>query len=60
VSSRETDQRDSHERSRMTDQDLAADRAGRDRLRARADMELEPSHGERSKDTPNTFPRGSR
>lgn len=39
MSSRETDQRDSRERSRMTDQALDADRQGHDRLRNRADTQ---------------------
>ena len=58
--SAETDRRDRAERNRMVDQDLARDRAGRDRLRNRADQQLEPSHGERSKNTPGTFPGGGR
>lgn len=56
MSSRETDQRDARERARMVDQDLAADRAGRDRIRNRADAQQEPSHGDppRSSNVPNT------
>jgi hypothetical protein len=56
VSSRETDQRDARERVRMVDQDLARDRAGRDRIRNRADAQPEPSHGSppRSSHVPGT------
>jgi hypothetical protein len=50
------------ERGRLTDQALAADRQGRDRLRRRADSQVEPSHGDppRSDHVPNTYPGGRR
>jgi hypothetical protein len=56
VSSPETDQRDARERARMVDQGLARDRAGRDRIRNRADTQPAPSHGDppRSSHVPNT------
>jgi hypothetical protein len=55
--SNDTDRTDRRERDRLTDAALAADRQGRDRLRRRADAQLEPSHGDppRSADTPNTY-----
>jgi hypothetical protein len=60
MSSAETDRRDRTERNRHTDASLAEDRQGRDRLRQRADREISPSHGGRSKNTPNTSPGGGR
>jgi hypothetical protein len=43
------------ERERLTDATLAEDRAGRDRLRRRADTQVPPSHEEpRGRPTPGT------
>ena len=56
MTSQQTDKRDRAERQKITDQALADDRQGRDRLRRLADAEQEPSHGDppRSADVPNT------
>jgi hypothetical protein len=58
--SNDTDRADRRDRDRHTDQALTADRAGRDRLRRRADTQLQPSHGDppRSSHVPNTSPGG--
>jgi hypothetical protein len=53
MSSAETDKADRRERERQIDQALAADRAGRDRLRARADQQA-PERDQHSTGTPNT------
>jgi hypothetical protein len=50
--SRESDLADRRERGRMTDQALAADRAGRNRLVERADEPPPSSHGDKSKNLP--------
>ena len=55
MSSKETDQADRRQRNRLTDAALAADRAGRDRLRELADQEVPPSHRE-DDGLPNTSP----
>jgi hypothetical protein len=60
MSSRDTDQADRRDRIRQADATLAADRQGRGRLRRRADTELPPSHGDKSRDLPNTSPGGGR
>jgi hypothetical protein len=53
MSSAETDRRYRRQRERQLDADLAADRAGRDRLRRLAD---EPPPDKFDRDTPNTYP----
>jgi hypothetical protein len=60
MSSKTTDLADRRQKQRQVDANLAEARAGKSRLRDMADQKLEPSHGERSKDTPNTFPGGGR
>ena len=52
MSSRESDQADRRERGRVLDQALTDDRRGRDRLADRADQQIPPSHGDRSRDVP--------
>lgn len=56
MSSKQSDLADRRDRNRLTDQALAEGRRGRDRIRDRADVQLEPSHGDppRSSDVPNT------
>lgn len=55
MSSNETDRATRRDRNRSIDQALAADRAGRDRLRRRADIQVPPSHEEpRGRPTPGT------
>ena len=58
MSSAESDRRDRTERNRHTDRILADAGAGRDRLRQLADQEVPPSHGDKSRDLPNTSPGG--
>jgi hypothetical protein len=60
MSSAETDRCDRAERDRHTDRALAEARGGRDRLRDLADQEVPPSHGDKSRDLPNTSPGGRR
>jgi hypothetical protein len=52
----------SGDRRAATDRALAESRAGRDRNRRAADVQLEPSHGDppRSADVPNTSQDGRR
>jgi hypothetical protein len=50
--SNESDRRDARERAAIIERSLAADRQGRDRLRARADEEAPPRDGPLS-DVPN-------
>ena len=52
MSSRETDLADRRQRDRAADAALQADRQGRDRLADRADLQVPPSHGQKSRDLP--------
>jgi hypothetical protein len=56
VPSNDTDRTARRERDRHADATLAADRAGRDRVRRRADSQHTPSHGDppRSSHVPGT------
>jgi hypothetical protein len=49
MSSKETDLRDERERGRAADAVLDVDRRSRDRLRDRADSQVPPSHGKKSR-----------
>jgi hypothetical protein len=51
MSSKETDTADRRERERFIDQALAESRRGRDRLRDRAEVQVESAHGDQP--TPN-------
>ena len=53
MSSAESDHADRRQREKMLDQALAADRVGRDRLRALADQKA-PDRDDQSTGTPNT------
>jgi hypothetical protein len=57
MSSKETDARDRTVRERAVDAALAADRAGRDRLRALADQPA-PDRDDQHRDAPNSYPGG--
>jgi hypothetical protein len=46
--------RTTRERAQVIERSHAENRSGHDRARQRADRELPPSHGDRSRATPNT------